>query len=52
MPFTIHDFLTLRVAKLCECGDFLVVSKMETVVFYYTAIFPFASGVLNTAKIP
>ncbi|NIB80951.1 hypothetical protein EKB02_06990 [Streptococcus pseudopneumoniae] len=22
MPFTILDILTLRVAKLCECGDF------------------------------
>lgn len=24
MPFTIHDFLTLRVAKLRECGDFFI----------------------------
>lgn len=24
MPFTIQDILTLRVAKLFECGDFFV----------------------------
>lgn len=30
MPFTIHDFLTLRVAKLCERGDFLVLKREAT----------------------
>lgn len=31
MPFTILDILILRVAKLCECGDFLVLKREATV---------------------
>lgn len=31
MPFTIQDILTLRVAKLCERGDFLVLKREATV---------------------
>ena len=31
MPFTIQIILTLRVAKLCECGDFFVLEREATV---------------------
>nr|DAP43843.1 MAG TPA: hypothetical protein [Caudoviricetes sp.] len=33
--FLIHDFLTLRVAKLCECGDFLLTNYSYIMYNYF-----------------